>query len=251
MADNEIVELKASLATAMARIASMEGELRSKPKEPAFDVNKLRHQLFSDPLGTLRSMGATEEHIEVARAQLITDKLGDQAPHQMRYLASQGPQVMALQAAQEKIEALSRQVSDFMNASKTTGKQQSFKALTESHKDKYLNLSKALSVDESGIMAELAAFEGTAEEFAKAQETKWAKFLGIVPAADPTTSEKTVDNLDPRLEVVPAPLPGQLNAVKQPVVPVEDKEKQSAWNADQHKKLRDEIVNKVSARIKK
>jgi hypothetical protein len=245
MTDSEISEMKTALATAMTRISSMEGELRTKPKEPAFDPQKFVQSFLLDPVGSLKRMGARPEHLDVARAALIADRLGDQAPPEMRFAAAQGPQVLAAQAMQDSIASLSRQLEDMKTAALTGGKRKSFKAITESNKTKYPNLAKALSVDEEGIMAELEKHGGSVEEFIKAQEGKWAKF-GLVPAEPATTtSAETVEELDPRLKVTPAPLSGQLNTVQQPAAKTEPAP--GVWNADRHAKLRDEILKKVSA----
>lgn len=245
MADNEITELKTALATALSRIGSMESELRTKPKEAAFDPNAFYSEFVKrftlDPVGTMRSLNMPVTNIDHVRDALIADKLGAEAPPHMRMLAAQGPQVLASQALNEQLTALSRRVEELSNSALTGSKRQSFKAITES-KDKYPNLSKALSVDDSPIMAELEKHGGSAEEFAMQQEAKWAKY-GLAPAAS-TTSADTVDNKGQSTKATPAPLAGQLNTVQQPVTP---ENKPGVWNADRHAALRDSIVAKVSA----
>lgn len=244
MAD-ELTELKVALANAQNRIASMEYELRNKPKEaPAPYTPEFQRQLFMDPVGTMKRMpGSSPAVIETAKAAFIADTLGDQAPPQMRFIAAQGPQVLAAQAQQEQLASLSRQIEEIKNAASNGSKRATFKAITEI-KDKYPNLSKALSVDEAAIVEQLDKHGGSVEDFVTAQEAKWAKYGLVAPVQTPnaTGSVDNPDNKDQSKKVESAQLP-----VKQPE-PKE--EKTGGWTAEKHQEIRDRIVQKVSAQKK-
>lgn len=242
---DDITELKVAFAKAQERIASMEYELRQKSQAaPLPFTPEFQRRLFLDPVGTMKAMKASQEVLDTARAAFIADTLGESAPPQIRFAAAQGPQVLAAQAQQEQLANLSRQVEEMKNAALNGSKRTSFKAITEI-KDKYPNLSKAFSIDEAAILAELEKHGGSAEDFAAEQEKKWAKY-GLVPVVQTpvnaaTGSVDNPDNKDQSKKVESVQLP----ADKQQPVPKE--EKAGGWSAERHQEIRDRIVQKVSA----
>ena len=237
------------------RLATLEKELRTKPTEPVVDVAKVQkeiiakfaHALLTDTVGTLKSMGATPEHIEIVRAQVIADKLGNQAPLQMQMMANAGPQTIAMQELREQVATLSRQVAEANAAKDVDSKHSKFKAIVETDKTKYANLTAALKADEAGVIAALKAHGGSVEDFAAAQETQWAKF-GLASKAASTASAETADNKDQSTKVTPAPLAGNLNTVTDPAGnKPKDPEAPKQWD---HKAAVAEIVAKTATKVK-
>lgn len=241
MAD-ETAELKKLLETAIARISSLEGELRTKPKEKetpqAFDLVKFRESLIIDPVGTMRAMQMGGEHVEHVRNVLIADKLGDQAPPQMKVFAAQGPQMMAAQAQAEAVATLSRRLDDREKQEQKAAKKESLKAIT-ANKEKYPNLSKALAADPD-LAEELEKHTGTAEEFAANQEAKYTK---LAAAFVPQTASTSADNKGQSTQTKPTPLASSLNGDTPPIV----KENPGEWTRDAYTKVRDSIVHKYNS----
>lgn len=239
-----------------ARVATLEKELRTKPAEPVVDVAKVQkeiiakfaHALLTDAVGTLKSMGAGAEQIEVVRAQMIADKLGAAAPLQMQMTASAGPQTIAMQELREQVATLSRQVAEANAAKDVDSKHSKFKAIVETDKTKYANLTEALKVDEAGVIAALKAHGGSVDEFVADQEKHWAKFGLASKAAASAASAETADNKDLSSKVTPAPLAGNLNTVTDPAGnKPKDPEAPKQWD---HKAAVAEIVAKTANKVK-
>lgn len=245
----------------VTRIATLEKELRSKPAAPAVDeaavrskvISEFAHALLTDSVGTLKSMGAKPEQIEVIRAQMIADKLGDQAPPQMRFIAQQGPQMMQQTKTEEAIAALSRQVAELAKANSEGPKLSKFDSIIETEKSKYPNLAEALKADKEAIVGNLKAFGGSAEEFIAAQEAQWAKFGLAAKAAASAVSAETTDNQGQSTKTTPAPLASNLVGGSTPAqTPAAQPEKKTpVWNAETHKALVAELVQKTASKVVK
>jgi hypothetical protein len=184
----------------LRRLATMESELASlrKPAAPAFDPNQFRQAFINDPVGTLTRMGAPVDHITKV---LVANAMGDQAPPELKVLASQGPQLMAQQALEAQVEALSRQLSTMSASSQKAGLRESLKTIG-SDKSKYPNLSKAVAADPSLLDEELASHGGTAEELAAKVEARLAKVAAIY--APPSASAADADDDTPSTQGKPA-----------------------------------------------
>ena len=238
----ETEELRKALDTAIARISTMEGELRAKPKAaetppaPVFDIFKFRQALALDPVGTMRSMQMSPEHIEHVRTSLLVDQLGDNAPAHLRMTVQQGPQMMAVAAQGESLAMLSRRLDERDAREQSTAKRESFKSIS-ANKEKYPNLAKAVAADPE-LISELEKHGGTAEEFAASQEAKLTKLAAVF--APPAGSVKP-DNSDQSKQVMPTPLAGALGG--DPPVIVKNP---GGWSRDAFTKTRDEIVQKYA-----
>lgn len=176
----------------LRRLATLESELASlrKPAAPAFDPNQFRQAFINDPVGTLTRMGAPVDHITKV---LVANAMGDQAPPELKVLASQGPQLMAHQALEAQVEALSRQLSTMNASSQKAGLRESLKTIG-SDKTKYPNLSKAVAADPSLLDEELASHGGTAEELAAKVEARLTKMAAIYAPTPPASTEYADDD---------------------------------------------------------
>jgi hypothetical protein len=231
-----------NLNAAIARIAALESELRSKPakeSESVFDLVAFRKQLTIDPIGTLRSLQLGTEHIDHVRSVLIADKLGDQAPPQLRVFAAQGAQLVAAHAQAETIAALSRRLDDRDKQEQKATKREAFKSIT-ANKEKYPNLAKAFAADPE-LVSEMDAHGGTAEEFAASQEAKLQKLVSVFA---PSTASVTADNRGQSTQAKPTALAGTLSGDPPPL-----EKEQSGWTRDQYTKIRDGIVQKYSQKV--
>jgi hypothetical protein len=246
----ELEEMKAMLEKAVSKIASMEQEFRSKPAPatPQFNYDKFRTEFFLNPVATVKKMGASPIQASFVSDCFVADKLGDEAPPAMRFAASQGQQLLAAQTTQEQLAQLSQTVQALQTAALQGGKRESFKAISQM-KDKYPNLTKAMSVDEGPVKAALDAFSGTAEEFAAAEEAKWAKY-GLVPATPAEAPQKVADPANQSVK------PGDNNgqSVKTELAVGTPKTEETpgdkkAWNADTHAELVARIVAKTAAKV--
>jgi hypothetical protein len=222
----------------MKRLAVLEAEVsRSRAATQAPQLNEdaiiqaFVQRLIHDPIGTLTSRGAPVEHLTRV---FVANAMGDQAPQELKMLAAQGPQVIAARAVESKVEALSRQFSNLVDATTKAATRESFKALT-SDKSKYPHLAKAAAADPDLIAEELGAHGGTAEELAAKLEARLTK-VAAVYAPPPASGEDAVSHV-PSTQDTPA-------GVTNDGVPPIPKQAVGVFRAEDHAKLRDEIVRK-------
>jgi hypothetical protein len=227
-------DLAKALNTALSRIASLEAQAAgARPKrndEPSVSLSAL----IADPVGAMTRAGVPVEHITKV---LVANAMGDQAPPELRMLASMGPQVTAQRALDEKVEALSRQLSALTSPKPPTA--ESVKALT-SDKSKYPHLARALAADPSFFSDDELAAGGSAEEFAARAEARLSKMATVF--APPAASDANADHADQSTQVKPADSPataGGVPPIPKPVV--------GAFTPEDHAKLRDEIVRKANS----
>jgi len=240
---SEVEELKKALETAMGRIASLENERTRAPAQPP-GINA--HQLLLNPMGTLRGAGYNDEQLGHIRNAAIADFLGPNAPLPMQIAANSGAQLVAAQQASAAVADLSRRFDELSTAQKAKAKREEFKAISQL-KDKYPNLSKAISANPDRYAAVLDAHGGTAEEFATAQEgqlTELLSALGAPQETAPTGSVNNPDNKDQSKKVVSAPLGSATNVVPPP--PSAIGEQVGVWNKETYAKTKAAILSKVT-----
>lgn len=220
----------------MQRLATLEKEVQGHrartPDQPTFD----RDAFIRDPFSFMQKNGIPTDH--VTRVMVATT-LGDKAPPELQALAQMGPQYSATQALQAQVEALSRQLQTLTASQTVQGKRESFKALS-SEASKYPSLSKVLKADPGFLDRELESFGGSAEEFVKEQEAKYAK-LFPPPTASVANADTTTDQSKQVQPAVAALLNGE-------VPPIPDKPV-GLFTATDHEKLRDEVVRKAQAAV--
>lgn len=192
----------------MTKMAQLETEVagyRSQGKQKPAGIDP--QALVNDPIGTMMRHGIPVEHVTRVA---VAHSLGDQAPPELRVLASMGPQISATQNLNSQVEQLSRQVSTLAGAQLSKTKRESFKALS-TDKTKYPNLAKAAETDASFFDDDLEGFSGTAEEFASRQESKLSKLKlhtpGPAQSEQPAGSTTTVQSTQDK----PAALAGAMN----------------------------------------
>lgn len=190
----------------MTKMAQLEAEVsgyRQRTQKPA-GINP--QEFVQDPIGTMQRYGLPVEHITRVA---VAHQLGDQAPPELRVLASMGPQIVQQQNLGSQVEQLSRTVQSIAQGQANKTKRESFKALS-ADKTKYPNLAKAAETDPSFFDDDIEGFSGTAEEFASRQEAKLSKLKLHTP--EPAPSEQTAEKtIDPSTQVKPAALAGAMN----------------------------------------
>lgn len=229
-------ELKKALDTAMSRIASLETEVSGYRKRPAEDTNKFdpvafRQSFITDPIGQMTKMGVPVEHITRV---MVAHAMGDEAPPHLKALAQMGPQVSATRALDDKVETLSRQISDLLA---TQGKSSARERLHALAKDKtaFPSLSSVLESHPSFFDDELS--DGAdVEDFAKRHEERFSKIMprpasdGNADATAPSTQSK----------------PATAGTISGDPPPLPNTPKAGLFTQEEHQKLRDEIVRKFS-----
>jgi hypothetical protein len=218
------------LAQLEAEVSAMRKAARETPA-PQFNLDAFRQAFVSDPVGTMTKMGAPVDHITRV---LVANAMGDQAPPELKVLASMGPQVNAQHALNSQVEALSRQISTLTEASTKDARRKSFQTLT-SDKSKYPNLSKAASADPT-LLEEFESYGGTAEDFATRMENRLKL---VAPPAPPASEANADDKPDQSTQVTPAGTPNDGG------VPPIPKKTAGVFTQEDHAKLRDEIVRKA------
>lgn len=182
-------KLLEKLATLEAQVAAM-----SKPaKHPSYDP--------ADPIGSLQAQGAD---LDTLTKMLVARTLGEQAPPEWRALTAIGPQVAATRALEAKLNALADTVTQTTASMTKKAVRESFKAVT-SDKTKYPALAKALAADPTFFDEDLDAHSGSAEDFAQRAEAKLQKLGYATPV--PTASEEDADTSDD--EVLDSAAPSQ------------------------------------------
>jgi hypothetical protein len=219
----------------LTRIAALEAQLdsirKSAPAAPQFDPEAFRRAFVANPVGVLQQMGAPIDHITKV---LVANAMGDNAPPELKVLASQGPQLMAHQALEAQVEALSRQLSTMNATSQKAGLREGLKTIS-ADKSKYPNLAKAVAADPSLVDEELTGHGGTAEELAAKLEARLSKVAAIYapPVASVNAANDTVQSTQDK----PAGAPDD-------GVPPIPKKPSGVFGPDEAKALRDEIVRK-------
>ncbi len=221
-------------AKLLTRLAAMEQELATlrnaeRKPTPQFDPVAFRTAFVNDPVGVLSKMGAPIDHVTRV---LVANAMGDQAPQELKVLAAMGPQLSAAQALEAKVEALSRQLSD----QGRKGTRESFQALA-TDKTKNPHLAKALSADPTLFDEDVASHGGSAEELAAKLETRLGKFSAVY--APPPVSEQNTETTVQSTQDTPAiagALSGSVPPISQPTPGV--------FKAEDHQKLRDEVLRK-------
>ncbi len=212
--------------------------LRSSKREPQHDPVAFRTAFVADPIGTLTRMGAPVDHVTRV---LVAHAMGEQAPPELRVLAAMGPQVSATSALDSKVDALSRQVSTFLESQTKAGTRSSFQALA-ADKTKYPHLAKAFTADPSLFDDEVATGENALELAAKL-EARLTKVAAVY--APPTASEGNADQpIVPSTKDEPAALAGTTSGGVPPI----PRSPTGVITPAEDKALRDEIVRKYSAR---
>lgn len=228
----------------MEKLALMERELstlRASSKEPKFDQTAFLTGLVNDPMSALKQLGAKNEQLEHLQRVFVASAMGDQAPPQLKMLAALGPQISQQHALDAKLEALSRQFSDFMAAQTNRSVGESLKTLAVD-KVKYPHLSKAYAANPSLYDAEIAGHKGTAEELATKLETQAAAFAKAYGVSTPTASDNAGNEKAQSTQSQPA------GAGMDPTPPPISKQNNNgAFTEDDHAKLRDELVRKYSS----
>lgn len=220
------------LAQLEATVSDLKRSQRA-PEPQGLSLEQIRQAYLSDPVGFARQVGVPVDHVTRV---FVANAMGDQAPPELKVLASMGPQVNATHALDSKVEALSRQLSTLTESQTKEARRKSFEALT-ADKSKYPNLSKAASADPT-LIEEFESHGGTAEEFATRMENR----LRLVAPAAPAASDANADDtLDPSTQVKPAGTP---NTGGVPPIP---KKPEGAFTQEDHIRLRDEIVRKASS----
>lgn len=198
------------LDAALARIAALEME-RSRSNQPqGIDPSRF----VTDPVGEMTRAGISHEHITKI---LVANALGNDAPPELRVLASMGPQATATQALASQVEAMSRRFEEMDKREKLAALRTSFSAVA-ADKAKYPLLSAAYAKSPSLFNAALDS-EGDAAAIAEAEESRLkaiAEAAGYTPPAPPaseTPAESTdqsvkvtataFDNTAPRIPQVP------------------------------------------------
>lgn len=226
-----------ALQTALARLAALEAEVsgyRSQKKEPEFDQQAFRQKFVTDPIGVMSQMGAPVDHVTRV---LVAHALGDQAPPELKVLATMGPTVSATHALQAQVEALSRQLTTLTSAEKAKGVRERFKALAKD-KTKYPNLASVIESDPSYFDDEIS--DGAdVEAFAASREGRLAPLLKL---KTPPASEANADETAQSTQGKPA-IAGAMNGD----VPPLPRDKTGVFTQEDHQKLRDEIVRKYSS----
>ncbi len=224
-------------AALIQKLAQLEAEVSSmrrsaKQESQGFTLDQIRDAYASDPVGFAKQIGVPVDHVTRV---FVANAMGDQAPPELKVLASMGPQVNAARALDSKVEALSRQISTMTESQAKQSKRKSFEALT-ADKSKYPNLSKAASADPT-LAEEFESYGGTPEEFATRMENR----LKLVAPPAPTASDANADDPDPSTQVTPAGTPNDGG------VPPIPKKAEGVFTQEDHQKLRDEIVRKHSS----
>lgn len=175
-----------------AELATLRAQKRETPAVPQFNP----HDFVRDPVGFMSRHGIPTEHVTRV---LVASALGDQAPPELKVLASLGPQMSATRALEEKFDALSRQLAESASSSKA---RESAKALL-SDKSKYPHLAKAFAADPS-LEDEMVAAGGNAEEYAKKMEARLKVVAPAPPPASDANAEAAKAAQDQSAQVQPA-----------------------------------------------
>jgi len=237
-------KLEKALDTALARIASLENERSRAPAQtmvPGIDAEKFRQALVANPMGTLREVGLSAEHLTHVRNAAIADFLGPNAPLPLQMQANMGPQMIATQQAQAAVADLSRRFDEMTTAQKANAKREEFKAIS-AMKDKYPNLSKAISANPERYKDVLAQHGGSAEEFAAATEAQLTELASVLGVPAPTGSVNNPDNKDQSKKVASAPLGSATNVVPPPS---NQGNAGSVWNKEAYQATKEAILSKV------
>lgn len=237
MSEND--DLKKQFETAIARLASLEAEVsgyrsrKHEPEKPTFDPVAYRQAFLADPIGSLTRMGAPVDHITKV---LVAHALGDNAPPELKVLASMGPQVSAQHALDAKVETLSRQLS----ALTTSGSRDKFRSLAKDA-SKYPNLSKMLETDPSFFDDEISD-GANVEEFAKGRESRMATAAKAFGPKTPPASDANADETAQSTQGKPA-IAGAISGDPPPL----PRGPSGVFTQEDHQKLRDEVVRKYSS----
>ncbi len=189
----------------------------------------------SDPIGTHRRVGLTDDHIQHSTRVHVANAMGDQAPHELRMLAAQGPMVSATNTLQSDVQVLRQRLEHYENEGKTKVVRESFKALA-ADKSKYPHLAKALAANPALLDEQLGKHGGSAEEFANAQEALAALY------APPPVREGNTDDQMPNSQQGKQAQGSGLDPTPPPIA----QGKAGVFTPEDHAKLRDEIVRKNS-----
>lgn len=231
------------MKAALQRIATLEQEVsgyrsrKEEPKAPAFNPQEFARAFTQDPIGTMSRLGIPVEHVNKV---LVANAMGDQAPEHLKAMLHMGPQISNTMALQNQVETLSRQFSDFMTQQTKSGTRESFKTLT-AQKEQYPHLAKALAADPTLFDEDLKGHGGSAEDFAKATETRLSKFAKLW--GPQTASDENADTTDDQSQQVTPAVAASLNGEMPPI----KQTKQGVFSQDDHARLRDEVVRKLAS----
>ncbi len=232
-------DISKQLQSALVSIARLEAEvapLRAKAREPQAPRGIDPREYITDPIGALLRAGLSPEHIQHSTRVHVAHAMGDQAPMELKMLASQGPMVSATSNLQSDVQALRQRLESYENEGKAKAARESFKALSKDT-TKYPHLAKALTANPTLLDEQLARHGGSAEEFAAAQEA-----LAALYAPPPVSSGNTDDTSSPNSQQGKQAQGGGLDPTAPPIA----QGKAGVFTPEDHAKLRDEIVRKNS-----
>lgn len=224
----------------LARMAAMEQELstlRARPQAApvAFDPAAFARSMAQDPMGTLGKYGVPVEHVTKV---LVAHALGDQAPPEARFAATQGQQVSAMMKMQSEFEAMRQSLASFEADKARSSTRDSLKSLT-SDKSKYPNLGAAFAADPSLFDSDLASHKGDATALAQTLEDRLAKTAAALGVKVPQTASSDTAAATGQSTQATAQTGGI-----DPTPPSSTAKPRGVFDETEHARLRDEIVRK-------
>lgn len=224
----------------LARLAAMEQELstlRARPQAAAFDQAAFARQMAADPLAAFAKYGVPVEHVTKV---LVAHALGDQAPAEMRFAATQGKQVSTQMEMQAEMQAMRATLASIEADKANTSTRASLNTLT-ADKTKYPTLAAAYAADPTLFDSDVAGHKGDATALAEALEKRLAKTaaaLGVKPtqAASSDTADNSGQSTQTKTQT------GGIDTTPPPIV----KAQPGTWTEAEHTRLRDEIVRNTS-----
>lgn len=241
---------KAEFDALMAKFMTLQQEVETARKRP--DPAQFLQSLLRNPIGTLKSSGYGDDHIEHVRQVLIADKLGPQAPMQLQMAAQQGP----MMARYDELSATVKQLADMVKQTVTTqtiaSEQNKLKAIaSDASKNPYL--SKAFAKNPEKFINALASQGGTAEEFIAKQEAELKEVAELYGAKiEPgKTAPAASENADTKPNSTEGVVKSANSAHMSDVgVPKEPKSPDGAWGKDKFNGLKARLVAEAETKVK-
>jgi hypothetical protein len=178
------------LDAAIARIATLESELRGKKASASTTIDP--NELVRDPLGAMKRAGVPLDHITKI---IVAQAMGDQAPQQLReYVAMSQYTSAAQQALATEIQSLRQRVDAYEARDRQDAARKSMQALV-ADKQKYPTLADALERDPSIFDEELSS-GGDVSAIADKLEARLSRVLGSAKPKSSTASQDNAESKD-------------------------------------------------------
>ncbi len=233
---------KAEYENLQRRYMTVQNEVETLRKSP--NAAQIIQNMIANPIGTLKSAGYGDSHIDHLRNVFIADKLGPQAPMPLQIAANQGPMLAQFQELMGVVKSLADEVKTVKTTAVKGSETTKFES-TASDASKYPNLAKAYAKNPTKFKTKWESHDGSAEDFLKAQESELkeiAEALGVTPAPGGNTAAASV-NAEQKTQsekgVVSSAASGLLKDVP---VPQSPKSPDGKWGKDTFSGLKERLV---------